>query len=579
MIPVKKLKILYACVWIGLLGSLFLNNVSAQTAKKDPLRDFHRKVINLSRDGKHDSAFILSQELVQLRKDNKDTFHLIRAYVDQMEILRSLNDIKSAVAKGNEVEAFVDNARPSVIVGDFYNRRSAIHYENEEKLIALKYLKKAQSIYQTFNDTVYELSNLNIEGAIYREIDSFEKALKVLNHMNSRAIRRSDVGYQCLAHYNLSMTYYKMQEYESAIQESKAFLALDHSTQEESVTQDAYQIIVNCYEAMGQFEMALEYLKKLQKRRLDSIEKMNKDRIEQANLDAALKSQELESRKKELRSRKKVEQFNYLLIGLSTGLLLMSILIVSSRMRQRNLKMLHEKSQLLNDELKNSLEFKNKLIGIVAHDIRNPLGGLSGIIALCKDDTITKEEFMGLLDRLDSNVDNVNLLLENLVNWVRSQGEGFKTELAHFESQKLVQEVQKQINTALKAKDIKVHLGGQVQSGSIYSDFDMLSFVIRNIMSNAVKFSHMGGQIDVELEIGKEQRTLLIKDYGVGMDQDTLNRIYEKKIISKAGTQNEKGTGLGLALCKEMLKVIGGKLLVESTLGVGTVVKVIVPQK
>lgn len=554
---------------VSLMALVFTWSALAQKkVKNDPLRQFHRRVIKLSQEGKLDSALMLSQELVQRRKENKDTFHLIRAYVDQMEILRSLNDIESAIEKGNEVEDFVDNARLSVIVGDFYNRRSAIHYESEEKVLALEYLHRAQDVYQTFNDTLYELSNLNIEGAIYRELDSFDRAVQVLSKLLKKSRKHSNSGYVCLAAYNLAMTYFKANEFDSAIYYTNAFLNEDHSIQEASIVEDVHQIRVSCYQAKGDFEKAFNYLIELQELRLASLAKLNKEKIEEARIILDLKNREIEN-------AKKGERNNYLFITLSSGLLLMLITILSLRNRQKNLKKLHEQDRLLNDELKESLDFKNKLIGIVAHDIKNPLSGLSGIIALCKEGDIDQAEFKNLLDLLDSNVNNVTLLLENLVNWVKSQGEGFKTELAEFESEKMVNAVLEQIDTALKAKNIAVNLNDKVQTSLIYSDFDMLSYVTRNVISNAVKFSHKGGEIDIELKETPKELSLLIKDYGVGMDQASIDKIYQNKAESTIGTQNERGTGLGLALCQEMLRMINGKLLVTSELGQGTEVQII----
>ncbi|WP_420317028.1 ATP-binding protein [Ekhidna sp.] len=236
-----------------------------------------------------------------------------------------------------------------------------------------------------------------------------------------------------------------------------------------------------------------------------------------------------------------------------------------------SLRKVKAKTQLQNLQLTQLNQTKDKFFGIIAHDLRSPLIGLQGVgdqvdYFLRKGDTDRLEQ---VSKSISDTTKKLNELLDNLLSWALLQNG-----MIPYDPQKvdIKQAVEITFDLMKPLAELKgVELQNQIQSESyVYADEKAVHTILRNLISNALKFTESGGAVVVDLEENENQARILINDSGTGISAEQLPEIFALENESKHGTQGEKGTGLGLILCKELVELNRGNISVESTLGEGS---------
>ncbi|MES2003219.1 MAG: HAMP domain-containing sensor histidine kinase [Bacteroidota bacterium] len=224
-----------------------------------------------------------------------------------------------------------------------------------------------------------------------------------------------------------------------------------------------------------------------------------------------------------------------------------------------------------NTELENLNQTKQKLFSIIAHDLRSPIGQLKGSLDLVTREYLTPDEFRKISSKLSSEVDQLHSTLDNLLRWSISQFQGI---VARPENVLLSDVIENKAILFLKQSMERKNICLQFEDAglSVYADPDHLMLVFRNLVSNAIKYSYQDGIITIR-SYRKENKILTeIADRGMGMNEEMKSSIFDPvTMVSSAGTSNEKGTGLGLKLCKEFLEKNDGQIWVETVEQKGTV--------
>lgn len=222
-------------------------------------------------------------------------------------------------------------------------------------------------------------------------------------------------------------------------------------------------------------------------------------------------------------------------------------------------------------ELSQANKIKDKLLSIVSHDIKGPFNSLRGIIILFNQGFVKGEELGPVMKQIESQMGVTNLLIENVLFWVRSQMTGIVTTLEPVLLAELVNEHISLYANAAAAK--KLQLINDVDSKLfVHADKNILSLVLRNLISNAIKYSFENGKVKIATSQSNGTVTLSIEDNGTGMSPATLAKLlqHEEVLTSQTGTSNEMGTGLGLMVSREYLQQMGSTLSIQSTLGQGS---------
>ncbi|HTX88724.1 MAG TPA: hybrid sensor histidine kinase/response regulator [Bacteroidales bacterium] len=225
-------------------------------------------------------------------------------------------------------------------------------------------------------------------------------------------------------------------------------------------------------------------------------------------------------------------------------------------------------------ELEKLNNTKDKFFSIIAHDLRNPFGGILLIAKTLRESlpTCSPEEIDRQIGLIISATEGGFKLLENLLVWSRSQTGAIKFEPAEFSLEKMIKKVIELILPQATAKNIGIEFQSKPARIRIRTDEAMFCHVLRNLLSNSIKFTKGGGTVKVEANMVGTSVEISVADDGIGIsasDQARLFRI-DGQISSRPGTLEEAGSGLGLILCKEFMDKMGGTIQVESELGNGS---------
>lgn len=227
-------------------------------------------------------------------------------------------------------------------------------------------------------------------------------------------------------------------------------------------------------------------------------------------------------------------------------------------------------------ELADSNQFKDKVLSIIGHDMRSPFNSAKGLIYLLENELLTTAEKNTVLRELNADIDLSLQTLDNLLGWASQAYYGTvlntKANKKHLDIYALVEKTISSFNYLAQQKNIDL-VNSIPPSNFILGDFEQVSFVLRNLTSNALKFSHKGKKITFNALPASDRLIISINDQGRGMTKDMLSSLFQISTrFSKEGTAKEKGSGLGLILCKEFILNNNGDIWIESEPDQGTTV-------
>ncbi|NOS93584.1 MAG: sensor histidine kinase [Cyclobacteriaceae bacterium] len=225
--------------------------------------------------------------------------------------------------------------------------------------------------------------------------------------------------------------------------------------------------------------------------------------------------------------------------------------------------------QKKNEQLEELNEVKDKLFSVVAHDLKGPLNSLKGTLSILRMGALSKDEFNDLAKSLDTQLNQTTYFLENLLQWGRTQIQGELYSPQPIRLDELTKNTIDLLQGEIEQKNIQVSLLADENSAA-FGVKNMILTVIRNLLSNAIKFTNAGGSVKCIIQPKENLWVVSVVDSGTGIPPKYLENIFSLKGISTLGTREEKGTGIGLVLCKEFVEQNGGKIWCESTLGKGT---------
>ena len=339
-------------------------------------------------------------------------------------------------------------------------------------------------------------------------------------------------------------------------------------------TQECARTLYKVHAKSGDHETALKYLELYQDLSSNIYRNENKKSLvlikTQSEYNEKIK-EEKEANEKALARR---DLYVWISISIFIALLIVILLVHRNQKIQKRLNgVLNAKKELLEKreaELRNNNETKTKLFSIIGHDLRGPIGALQGLLNMFSEGEITKKELMDFLPKLRGDVDHIFFTLNNLLSWGHSQLNGSVTKPEVTAVETIVEENISLLSEQAHKKSIRI-VNELPDNTNTWADSNQIDIVIRNLMSNALKFTPENGMIKISGEEYAGHWQFSVRDTGVGMDQATVDKLFDKNSnVTTYGTNNEKGTGLGLSLCKEMVEKNKGKIWVESTLRKGS---------
>jgi two-component system sensor histidine kinase/response regulator len=237
--------------------------------------------------------------------------------------------------------------------------------------------------------------------------------------------------------------------------------------------------------------------------------------------------------------------------------------------------------QKQNEELRSTISNRDKMYSVIAHDLRSPMASIRMVLNLvvtAMSPEIIGPELYELLDKANRESEECHDLLDNLLKWTKSQTGRLNVVLQDLDLNDIIPGVVDIFEMIAQTKKIKLDYKATTDSMVVRADNDMLKTVVRNFMSNAIKFSPENSSIEIRMSRDGDFAKVSVKDYGVGIAPERLGGIFHKGETTY-GTGGEEGSGLGLQLCADFARKNGGDVMVESVLGEGSTFSVLVPLK
>ncbi|NIK74902.1 signal transduction histidine kinase [Thermonema lapsum] len=520
--------------------SLKLAELSGDAVKVANVRnDIARVYSNL---GKHEEAIKLYEQALATYEQQKDT----------SSMATTLNNLGIEYMKLKQYQKAIEILR-----------QSAHYYEKSGRRRMLSYP------YNNLGDVYLALHEYDKSFAYY------QKALEI-DQQNQDAFGVA-IGYLSLA-----KVYHAQQDYHNALLFLSKAIAYFEQHQAADYLFEAYPLAIDCYRKLGKYEQAVEYydLYTCLKEEVLSKEKLKYTEAARFEYESALKAQKIKilEQEKSIAQLKERQQLylNYILGVVLLFAVGLSALYYRRYVHNKQLRQDLEKQKAIIEEQNYHLsqlnQTKDMLFSIISHDIRSPLNSLVGFLDVISTQaaSFSKEEMVMLLHRLSASVYGLRELIDNLLMWARSQSDSIRFSPITFDLNQTIHRVIALFQQNAAQKDIHVHteLSGSLE---LTADPQMVAFIVRNLVSNALKFTSSGGDIYLKAYTQDHKCYIHVKDTGIGIPAEDITKLFKQnEIYSRKGTNNERGSGLGLKLAYQFIKQHGGTIEVHSREGEGT---------
>lgn len=552
---------------------------------------------------------------IKFARDEQQFEHLADFYYDLGEINFTINSLDKAINYYNSaIESYRQIKNKNNLSLAYVGKAKSFLKRNEINLAKIS-IDSCLNVMNEDSPKGEKAYCLNIAGKIYYENDDYSKSIDYYKKALLLAEEIMDKKGIAKINKNISELFYK----EGDIPTSKFYasnaLSQSKALQDNELIKESSQILSDIFHKLGKPDSAYHYLK-ISSNYSKKLFDIEKQKIV-SDLLTKYQAEETERKNKLLSDQIALERSknlnNRLIWGFSLLVAIGIILFIYYRYRVKNKankslldknKKIEEQSlemKKLNDELTNRNEeietinknlieseselresnaTKDKFFSIIAHDLKNPISGIlmSSDLIMNYSDKLEKSKIVSTVKDINSAVKRLMNLLTDLLNWARAQSGRLEYNPKDFDLVQLVHNIHSLVDHNMKQKDQKFELVCP-EKATVFADKFMIETIIRNILSNAMKFTANGGNIKITIEkSGYDKFNCSIIDNGVGIPEDKINEIFRiDSNYSTNGTNKEKGTGLGLVLCREFIQINKGDIMVESKQGIGSKFTISIP--
>lgn len=241
------------------------------------------------------------------------------------------------------------------------------------------------------------------------------------------------------------------------------------------------------------------------------------------------------------------------------------ILLRSNHSKQRANKEISRQKE----ELEKLDRFRNRLLSVVTHDVRSPLNSLSGLLELFQAKAVTEAELKEMLSMMRSKITSVTGFVDDLLLWTKDQMMKHQVKPELFAMNNIISDTFQLLKPQAEIKKLNLS-STRLENIMVHADREMIKIVVRNFISNAIKYCRAEGSIEVLVEATEQHVKVSVRDSGIGISRDQLPGLFNAIQESRIGTYRETGTGLGLLLCKEYIELNHGTIGAESEEGRGS---------
>lgn len=551
----------------ALAAKVTTDSLKAQTMIKTSTAYSHK--------GIYDQSMSLALEGLRLGEKIKDTLAIIDAHTNLGIDFFIQEDYEKALGHFEVAERLSASVHDSIRLGHSINNIGLIVGSLSDYETEIKRYKEAREIFGRIGEREGYANTIMNLGTAYASLQrfpdaiaSFEEALSIYQEIKYSAAEEQ-------AYINLGETYLEMHEYGKALK--AIYKSLDISERFNYRLDELYSIelLAKIHAAMKRYDSAYFYNREFVQLK-DSLFNVEKQSI-RSDMEAKYESEKKEQRIRQLQQEtlikdlqvREEQQWRNSLIMLSGSFGIIAILFFNRfRIKKRTSDLLNKK----NEELRQLNGLKDRMFTVISHDLKSPLSAFSNLTRSLAENVkqITPDQIEQYLLNLNQSSQDLSRLLNNLLEWALTQTGSMVYKPEVVDCQLMVDEVISQLSPSLNEKSIRIEKFIP-DNLTAYADRNMVIIVLRNLVSNAIKFSHEGGVITIYAGHKSKVVTLGVKDTGVGISTGDQNKLFKpEEDVHAVGDSTEKGTGIGLLLCRELVEKNGGNIYVESKLGEGS---------
>lgn len=533
---------------------------------------------------------------LKIYRTKKDSSKIAAALGNLGNVCEALSKYGEALGYYNEALAISEKLGDRWKIANTQMNIGVIKYYLGKKGESINDFLAALKMFEELNDTDYMTYALTNIGSVYQELGRYDLAVKYLNR--SLEISESLDKKWSVANTLLSIgrLYFAMNDMRKVPRQYTRAIEVADQIGAKDLLAQGYKLMSEYYEKNNNAAEALKYFKRF-KETSDSLynENTNREIAEiQAKYETAKKEREIAQLKKDKLKQEfelgKEKNLRNLFIIIAVALLVLGgTLLKYYRDKTSLVKKLaanNEKISLLNEELRikndslsksqNALEHSNKVkdkfFSILAHDLKNPFGTVVQYSAMLEEEyrTMDEDERLKFISAIKNSSSTIYALFENLLRWSTAQ-----TNLLEVKKVKLNLRRLAEVSVAalaLNAKDKNIEIRNNIDERlNLEADPDMIGTVFRNLLSNAIKFSLPDSEIKIYSSENAESHIVTVEDYGTGICEEEAEKLFKlESAFLKTGADGNRGTGLGLLLCREFVSKNGGIIWCESEPGKGS---------
>ena len=496
------------------------------------------------------------------------------AYISVADVYSDIKNIKKATEYYDKAEVVILKQRDSFELSHLYFEKGILYDKENAHDTSMQYFQKAYSIGKILKNEMIITNSLSAIGTNYKNQGNVVQALKCYDTVQGiyKQANRQTPDIMAALYINYGEAYSKGNDFVNAKSSFEKSIAYASSAGLSDIEMNNYKSLASIYGSQNNYEKQVFYLKKYYGLKDSLYTSDSKNKLTQLEADYNIEKKNIEIVKSEAEVQKQKNQRNlFIVLALGAGLLLTALGVFYGRIKKKN-DILHDNNILINnqkDELQKLNGVKDRLFSIISHDLRNPLVTLRSYLSLSENPNIAESKKQEYKTQTVQAVAQTTDMLDNLLVWANMQIKDSKPNITVVDIEETVFNAIDNIQAQAAQKRIVINK--EINTFSALGDENILNIALRNLLTNALKYSHENGNILINTYQKENAVFIEVKDEGVGMTAQQIKDLNTNENDTTKGTQGEKGSGLGLFLVKELLQKINAELLVESVEGKGSV--------
>ncbi len=486
----------------------------------------------------------------------------------------------------------IENLNKALRIATNLNHKRMLGYIHlnigRAKMLKKEHLSAIES-FNTALDLRMEISQISGQAVCYKyigdnkfKLGNYTEALRNYEKSLNTVDKNSDKDLCANIYTMISKVYYRNGYYGMAKKNAEKSMKVAREIGAKLIIRDNFKILSDINLKTGNYRSASQNLESIIKYNDTLFNQQLSEKI--FNLEYKFEKQRKQSEIDLLNKNKKIKELELrrartynaaLLIVLVSIISIFIYALITLKYKRAQNNLLEQRKK----ELDNINSTKDKMFLIISHDLRGPIGNLKTLIEMLLEDekVIQSKELFESFNVFMKSIQSVSDLLENLLFWAKSQrGEvSFAPEI--FSLNVAMNKVLQLFRTIAGHKNINIDIAMK-ENFDVYADKNMILTIIRNLISNALKFTRKGGTIEINVERNLQFNKVSVKDTGVGFDEETSQKIFDSSsFYTTSGTNHEAGSGLGMLLCKEFIEKNNGNIWAESEPGKGSTFHITIP--